>query len=84
MAYIINAWLDCPHPFLTVTNTFSGKEVINIKEQELHQILENGDICIEDLFSTDRHQLEEVVRELAMFSCRQSLAQPVSPGGRLL
>lgn len=73
MAYVINAWLDCPHPYLKVINSISGREVLAFEEQELKTLLENGDLCVNDLLTTNQSTLEEVVRQLALYRCSRSL-----------
>lgn len=76
MAYVINAWLDCPHPYLKVINTVSGREVLNFEEGELLTMVESGDLCVSDLLTTNQRTLEEVVRQLALYRCSKSLCIP--------
>ncbi len=73
MAYIIDAWLECAHPHLKVMNSRSGMELFSFQEKEVHQLLENGDIDINDLFSTNQQTLEEVVKQLVLFRCSQTM-----------
>ncbi|MDI3323662.1 hypothetical protein QKW35_04655 [Pontibacterium granulatum] len=73
MAYIIDAWLDCPKPYLKVLNSISGREVLNFDRKELDHLLESGEICLTELMTNDQQVLEEVVRQLALYSCRKEL-----------
>lgn len=75
MAYIIDAWLDCPRPYLKVLNSISGREVLKFESGELNNMLENGDVCVDDLRTTNQQTLEEVVRQLALYSCRKQILQ---------
>lgn len=75
MAYIIDAWLDCPRPYLKVLNSISGREVLKFESGELSNMLENGDIWVDDLLTTNQQTLEEVVKQLALYSCRKQILQ---------
>jgi len=74
MSYLIDAWLDRAHPSLTILNTISGREVLRFNEDELHSLLENGDLCVDDLLTNNPAVLEEVIRQLALYRCSQSLS----------
>lgn len=74
MSYLIDAWLDCAHPSLTIFNTISGREVLRFNEDELHSLVENGDLCVDDLLTNNPQVIEEVIRQLALYRCGQSLS----------
>lgn len=73
MAYIINAWLECPHPYLKVLNSQSGCEIFSFRENEVKSMLENGEICVTDLLSTNQQVLEDVVKQLALYRCGKGM-----------
>ena len=72
MSYQVNAWLDTPLPQIDVINLRTGACILSFQSDEVRQLLENGDIDLSDLFSTESQTLENLVRELALFRCAKS------------
>ena len=73
MTYVINAFLECEHPSLKVLSRSSGKVMFSFGEFEVRQMLESGDLCAQDLLSTKEEVHAEVVKQLALYHCKNNL-----------
>lgn len=60
----INAWLDCKSPFISIHNTHDRDLLAHFNAEKISQLIENGDLYVEDLQSTDHEILMEKVMTL--------------------
>ena len=44
MTYLIDAWLDRPHPYLRILNRETGTVCVTLEEQALEELRELGDL----------------------------------------
>ncbi len=62
MNIYINAWLDCKNPTISIHNNYDGDLLAHFNAEKISQLIEDGDLYIEDLQSTDH----EILMETAM------------------
>jgi hypothetical protein len=77
MAYLIDAWLDRPHPYLRILNRETGEVCAVLGEEALGELREQGDLDVTDLSSTEPGVLKETVRNLFLF-CYARALRPVN------
>lgn len=59
----VNAWLERSDPFVELRNTRTGKVVLSVNGDMLHEILSMANISHDELYS-DKHILEDLIEEL--------------------
>ncbi len=64
MNMYINAWLDCSKPFISIHNKFDDDVLLYLNTEKVRQLLESGDICVEDFQITDDDQQLDVIANL--------------------
>jgi len=69
MTYCINAWLDRSEPELTIFNKQSGIAMMRFDSEEVEELIDSGELWLEDLYSNDHKTQEEIVRKLALYRC---------------
>ncbi|USD39193.1 MULTISPECIES: hypothetical protein [Ferrimonas] len=67
MLFTIDARLDHSPNQLTVFHTLTGRPVLHLNESELREMLEAGDICMQELTSNDSGTLQSLAWELLLF-----------------
>ncbi|TKB48490.1 hypothetical protein FCL40_12325 [Ferrimonas sediminicola] len=67
MLFTIDARLDQRPCSLTVYHSMSGRAVMRLQEPELKEMLEAGDICMQELTSSDSQTLHNLAWELLLF-----------------
>ncbi len=77
MSFYINAWLDRAKPFISICNRNSKEEVIRFEQQELNALLDDGDLCLDDLCSNDSHEQQMLVKELLLLRCCYAIRSEV-------
>ncbi|WP_297836654.1 hypothetical protein [Pseudomonas sp.] len=77
MTYLIDAWLDRPHPYLRILHRETGEVCAVLGEEALGELREQGDLDVTDLSSTEPGVLKETVRNLFLF-CYARALRPVS------
>lgn len=73
MTYLIDAWLDRPHPYLRILHRETGEICATLEEQDLNELLNQGDLDIYELLSTEPLVLKELVRDLFLFCYAKAL-----------
>ncbi len=69
MNIYINAWLDCSNPFISIHNKFDDDLLAYFNADKVTQLINDGELSLEDLTSTDVDvQMEIVARLMAMKS----------------
>ncbi|MBA1191745.1 hypothetical protein G7007_02555 [Pseudomonas entomophila] len=78
MTYLIDAWLDRPHPYLRILHRETGRVCAVLEEEALDELRDQGDLDLGCLNSSEPSVLKEMVRNLFLFS----YARALRPGGR--
>ena len=77
MGYVINAWLDHPTPELTITHKELGTTVMQFGAAEISSLVEAGELCLNDLLSSNTQVLEDVILNLALYRCISGQPSPL-------
>lgn len=64
MNVYINAWLDCKSPFISLHNKFDDDLLLHFNSKRVEQLIDDGEIHIEDLKSTDSDVQIELISTL--------------------
>jgi hypothetical protein len=73
MTYLIDAWLDRPHPYLRILDRETGKVCAVLSEEALDELREQGDLDVTSLSSSEPGVLKELVRNLFLFCYARAL-----------
>ncbi|WP_407312430.1 hypothetical protein [Pseudomonas sp. nanlin1] len=79
MTYLIDAWLDRPHPYLRILHRDTGEICAVLHEEALDELREQGDLDLSGLSSSEPGVLKEMVRNLFLFC----YARALRPAGEL-
>jgi len=77
MTYLIDAWLDRPHPYLRILHRETGEVCAVLEEEALHELQDQGDLDVSSLNSSEPLVLKELVRNLFLF-CYARALRPTS------
>ncbi len=73
MTYLIDAWLDRPHPYLRILNSDTGEVCAMLQEEALEELREQGELDVTDLSCTEPGLLKELVRNLFLYCYARAL-----------
>ncbi|HSC83498.1 MAG TPA: hypothetical protein VLC30_07750, partial [Pseudomonas sp.] len=73
MTYLIDAWLDRPHPYLRILNRETGEVCAVLEEEAIDELRDQGDLDLNGLNSCEPGVLKELVRNLFLFSYARAL-----------
>ena len=74
MTYLIDAWLDRPHPYLRILHRETGEVCAVLEEEALEELREQGDLDVYYcLSSSEPVVLKELVRNLFLFCYARAL-----------
>lgn len=73
MTYLIDAWLDRPHPYLRILNRNTGEVCALFKEDALDELRDQGDLDLHELNSSEPLVLKELVRNLFLYCYARAL-----------
>jgi len=73
MTYLIDAWLDRPHPYLRILNRNTGEVCALLKEGALDELRDQGDLDLHELNSSEPLVLKELVRNLILYCYARAL-----------
>ena len=73
MTYLIDAWLDRPHPYLRILNRETGEVCAMLGEEALNELRNQGDLDLHELSSSEPGVLKELVRSLFLFCYARAL-----------
>lgn len=73
MTYLIDAWLDRPHPYLRILNSDTGEVCAMLHEDALEELREQGELDVADLSCTEPGLLKELVRNLFLYCYTRAL-----------
>ena len=73
MTYMIDAWLDRPHPCLRILNRETGEICAVLHEDALQELREQGELDLSAFASCEPATLKELVRNLFLFCYARAL-----------
>ena len=73
MTYLIDAWLDRPHPYLRILNRNTGEVCALLQEEALDELRDQGDLDLHELNSSEPLVLKEWVRNLFLYCYARAL-----------
>ena len=73
MTYLIDAWLDRPHPYLRILNRQTGEVCAVLEEDALDELRDQGDLDLNELNSSEPGVLKELVRSLFLYCYARAL-----------
>jgi len=73
MTYMIDAWLDRPHPYLRILHRDTGEVCAVLEEEALDELREQGGLELSDLSTSEPLVLKELVRNLFLFCYARAL-----------
>ncbi|MGA6099514.1 hypothetical protein ACPESN_16800 [Stutzerimonas marianensis] len=73
MTYLIDAWLDRPHPYLRILDRHTGAVCVSLDGDALEELREQGDLDLQELSISEPCVLKEQVRNLFLFSYARAL-----------
>ena len=73
MTYLIDAWLDRPHPYLRILNRNTGEVCALLQEEALDELRDQGDLDLHELNSSEPVVLKELVRNLFLYCYARAL-----------
>ncbi|MCY1272808.1 hypothetical protein D9M68_317040 [compost metagenome] len=73
MTYMIDAWLDRPHPYLRILNRSTGEVCAVLEEDALDELREQGGLDMAELGTSEPQVLKELVRSLFLFCYARAL-----------
>jgi len=73
MTYLIDAWLERPHPYLRILDRENGKVCAVLEEEAIAELREQGELDLAGLNSTEPAVLKELVRNLFLFCYARAL-----------
>ncbi|MFS0828820.1 PA4570 family protein [Pseudomonas phoenicis] len=76
MTYLIDAWLDRPHPYLRILHRETGEVCAVLEQEAIDELREQGDLDLSGLNSCEPVVLKELVRNLFLF-CYARALRPV-------
>ena len=73
MTYLIDSWLDRPHPYLRILHRETGEVCAVLEEGALEELRDQGDLDVYSLSSSEPVVLKELVRNLFLFCYARAL-----------
>ena len=73
MTYLIEAWLERPHPYLRILHRETGKVCAELEGDALEELRELGELDLPGLSSAEPPVLKEMVRDLFLFCYARAL-----------
>jgi hypothetical protein len=73
MTYLIDAWLDRPHPYLRILHRETGEVCAVLHEDALDELMDQGDLDVNSLSSCEPGVQKEMVRSLFLFCYARAL-----------
>ncbi|SDG51536.1 hypothetical protein SAMN05216603_102124 [Pseudomonas benzenivorans] len=73
MTYLIDAWLDRPHPYLRILHRETGEVCAVLEEEALDELRDLGDLDLHELGSSEPMVLKELVRSLFLYCYARAL-----------
>jgi len=80
----INAWLDCSNPYISIHNKFNDDLLAHFNSESVNQLIEDGDVFVEDLQSTDPDIQMEIATNLIALNSSEKIKQQIHSISTLL
>lgn len=77
----INAWLDCSNPFISLHNKSDGDLLAYFNVAKVHEILESGDITLEEFQSADTETQSSIIQYLVALKSAQKIKKQLKKIG---
>ena len=77
MNIYINAWLDCSNPFISIHNKYDDDLLAYFDTTETKQLIEGGEITVEDLHSTNPETQTQLIIDLIAIKSSESIKQQI-------
>ena len=84
MHIYINAWLDCSNPYISIHNKFDDDLLAHFNSESVNQLIEDGDVFVEDLQSTDPDIQMEIATYLIALKSSERIQQQIYSLSNLL
>ena len=84
MNIYINAWLDCSNPYISIHNKFDDDLLAHFNSESVNQLIEDGDVFVEDLQSTDPDIQMEIATYLIALKSSERIQQQIYSLSNLL
>jgi len=84
MNIYINAWLDCSNPYISIHNKFDDDLLVHFNSESVNQLIEDGDVFVEDLQSTDPDIQMEIATNLIALNSSEKIKQQIHSLSTLL
>ena len=84
MNIYINAWLDCSNPYISIHNKFDDDLLVHFNSESVNQLIEDGDVFVEDLQSTDPDIQMEIATNLIALNSGERIKQQIHSISTLL
>ncbi len=78
MNIYINAWLDCSHPFISIHNKFDDDLLVHFNAKSVNQLIEDGEVFLEDLQSTNPDIQMEIATSLIAIKSGETIKQQIT------
>lgn len=69
MSWQLDAWLERSTPVLRILDGSSGIPIAQFRGEEVHRLMERGELVTEDLLSTDREACKSLAGRLFSIAC---------------
>ncbi|MBO3276777.1 hypothetical protein D3C76_532370 [compost metagenome] len=73
MTYMIDAWLDRPHPYVRILNRDTGEVCALLEDDALDELREQGGLDPAELSTNEPGVVKELVRNLFLFCYARAL-----------
>ena len=77
MNIYINAWLDCSSPYISIHNKFDDDLLVHFNAESVNQLIEDGEVFVEDLQSTDPDIQMEIATNLIALKSSERIKQQI-------
>lgn len=77
MTIYVDAWLECDRPRVMVKDKRSNRVIASFDGAEVNEMLDNGDACVDDFFSSDIANQVELVKALLLMQCKKTVRDQI-------
>ena len=77
MNIYINAWLDCSNPYISIHNKLDDELLVHFNAKSVNQLIEDGEVSVEDLQSTDPDIQMDVATHLIALKSSERITQKI-------
>ena len=81
MNIYVNAWLDCRNPYIAIHNKHDGDLMAYFNSNKVHQLIESGEVTVEDFESSDENTRTELISTLLTVKFADSIKDELKKRG---